>query len=207
MSRTEVRLCGFGGQGIILAGLILGKAAVLFDRKEATLTQSYGPESRGGACSAQLIISDEMTRYPHLTRPSLIVAMSQEAYTKYHGELADGGLLLIDEDLVRPETEQEGVRVLSIPATRLAEQELGRRVVANIVMLGFLAAVSDVVSTEALRQAVLSTVPKGTEELNERAFETGYRYGLEAGKASAWRAGGGGPHPGPPPRGEGGPHP
>ena len=182
MGRTEIRLTGFGGQGIILSGYIVGKAAAIHDEKQATFTQSYGPESRGGACSAQVIISDELISYPHLTDPAILVVMSQAAYNKYAPDLGEGALLIIDQDLV--ETGEvagdlgsgSGVKLLSVPATRLAE-ELGRKIVANIVMLGFFAAVTDVVSVEALREAVLSSVPKGTEELNLKAFQNGYEYG------------------------------
>ncbi len=175
--QAEVRLGGFGGQGIILSGKIVGKAAALYDGREATLTQSYGPESRGGACSTALIISDGVITYPHVTRPAVMTLMSQEAYTTYHGQLVEGGLLLIDADLVEPDP-SAGQRVIPIPATRIAEQELGRRIVANIVMLGALAALSDVVSEEAMRQAVLDSVPKGTEELNKQAFGRGYEYAM-----------------------------
>lgn len=172
MARMEVRFSGFGGQGIILAGFISGKAASLFDKRNATLTQSYGPESRGGACSAELIISDEEILYPHLTCPDILVAMSQPAYEMYKDKLSPGGLLIVDSDLVDPGEVPAGVRLFSIPATRLAE-EMGRSVVANIVMLGFFTAVSHVISEEAMRQAILSSVPPGTEELNQRAFEIG----------------------------------
>ena len=173
MSRIEIRLSGFGGQGIILAASILGKAAALYDHKHATMTQNYGPESRGGACSGQVIISDAPVSYPHLTHPDVVVAMSQEAYTKYTSDLADGGLVLIDEDLVKPNGRQITARLFSIPATRIAE-EMGRKMVANIVMLGFLAALDHSVSPDALRQAVRESVPKGTEEFNLKAFERGY---------------------------------
>ena len=173
MSRIEIRLSGFGGQGIILAASILGKAAALYDHKHATMTQNYGPESRGGACSGQVIISDAPVSYPHLTHPDVVVAMSQEAYTKYTSDLADGGLVLIDEDLVKPDGRQINARLFSIPATRIAE-EMGRKMVANIVMLGFLAALDHSVSPDALRQAVRESVPKGTEEFNLKAFERGY---------------------------------
>jgi len=181
MGRTEIRLTGFGGQGIILSGYIVGKAAAIHDEKQATFTQSYGPESRGGACSAQVIISDEPISYPHLTDPAILVVMSQEAYNKYAPDLREGALLIVDQDLV--ETGEvagdlgsgNGVKLLSVPATRLAE-ELGRKIVANIVMLSFFAAVTDVVSVEAMREAVLSSVPKGTEELNLKAFQMGYEY-------------------------------
>lgn len=178
MGRVEVRFCGFGGQGIILAGYISGKAATLYDRRNATLTQSYGPESRGGACSAELIISDEAILYPHLLCPNVLVAMSQPAYERYREELAPDGLLIVDADLVEPGEVPPGVRLYAIPATRLAE-EMGRSVVANIVMLGFFTAVAGVISEEAMRQAILSSVPPGTEELNRLAFERGLNYGKE----------------------------
>jgi len=184
MNRIEIRLSGFGGQGIILAGYILGKAAALYDHKHATMTQNYGPESRGGACSAQVIVADAPVSYPHLTTPQVVVAMSQEAYTKYAGELADGGLLVIDEDLVRPNPlpgasgDAQRVKLFSVPATRIAE-EMGRRMIANIVMLGCLAALDHTVSPDALRQAVRESVPKGTEDLNLSAFDRGYAHGRQ----------------------------
>jgi 2-oxoglutarate ferredoxin oxidoreductase subunit beta len=173
----QVRLCGFGGQGVILAGKITGAGVALYDGREVTLTQSYGPESRGGACSAALIVSDSPILYPHVTRPCVMVAMSQEAYATYRGQLAEGGVLLIDADLVQPDPDADQ-QVVSIPATRIAELELGRRIVANIVMLGALAALTRVVSREALRQAILDSVPRGTEELNMKAFQMGYRYAM-----------------------------
>jgi 2-oxoglutarate ferredoxin oxidoreductase subunit gamma len=176
MNRTEIRLSGFGGQGIILAGYILGKAAALYDHKHATMTQNYGPESRGGACSAQVIVADAPVSYPHLTQPQVVVAMSQEAYTKYAGELTDGGLLVIDQDLVQPDGDPQRVRLYGIPATRIAE-EMSRKMVANIVMLGCLAALDASVSADALRRAVRDSVPKGTEDMNLQAFERGYAHG------------------------------
>lgn len=181
MNRLEVRLSGFGGQGIIRSGEIVGKAAVLYDGRYATFTQSYGPESRGGACAAQVAIADNPVElsYPHVIDPSILVIMSQGAYNKYAPGFRRDGLLIVDESLVELDEAAEGVRVLGIPATRMAE-ELGRRIVANVVMLGFVAAVTDVASPEALKQAVLDSVPKGTEELNERAFDTGLKYGQKA---------------------------
>jgi 2-oxoglutarate ferredoxin oxidoreductase subunit beta len=172
----EVRLCGFGGQGIILSGKITGAAAALYDDREVTFIQSYGPESRGGACSAALIISDDPILFPRVTHPCVMVAMSQEAYTTYHGQLAAGGVLLIDADLVEPDPNARQ-QMIPIPATRIAEQELGRRIVANIVMLGALTALTTVVTEEAMRRAILDRVPKGTEELNMKAFQMGYEYG------------------------------
>jgi 2-oxoglutarate ferredoxin oxidoreductase subunit gamma len=177
MDRIEIRLSGFGGQGIILAAYILGKAAALHDHKHATMTQNYGPESRGGACSGQVIISDGPVSYPHLTRPNVVVAMSQEAYGKYARDIADGGLLLTDEDLVKLDAGTSSIRHFGIPATRIAENEIGRKMVANIVMLGFMAALDSSVSADALRQSVRESVPKGSENLNLGAFERGYEYG------------------------------
>jgi 2-oxoglutarate ferredoxin oxidoreductase subunit gamma len=179
MIRREIRLSGFGGQGIMTAGYILGKAAALFDDCHVTLIKSYGPESRGGASSAQVIISDRQIDYPRLISPEVLVAMSQEAYAKYIAELACGGLLLIDEDLVDLGQPRADIEVRAIPATRLAESALGRRIVANIVMLGFVAANTDIVSADGLREAVLTSIPKGTEELNMRAFELGYLYPVQ----------------------------
>ncbi len=178
MNRLEVRLSGFGGQGIIRSGEIIGKAAVLYDGRFATFTQSYGPESRGGACAAQVAIADDPVElsYPHVVDPSVLVVMSQGGYNKYVPDFRRDGLLIIDEDLVELDEAAEGLEMLKVPATRLAE-EIGRRIVANVVMLGFVAAVTDIASPEAIRQAVLSSVPKGTEELNERAFDAGFEYG------------------------------
>jgi 2-oxoglutarate ferredoxin oxidoreductase subunit gamma len=179
MSRNDIKLGGFGGQGIILSGYILGKAATIFDNKEAVLTQSYGPEARGGACSADIVISDGEVEYPYLKDINVLVVMSQEAYTTYTQHLKEGRKLLIDEDLVELNKKQVAKmkwQVYKIPATRFAE-ELGKKIVANIVMLGFFCAISDVVSHEAMKNAILSSVPKGTEKLNEGAFNKGYEYG------------------------------
>ena len=184
MAKIEVRFSGFGGQGIILAGYISGKAATLFDKQNATLTQSYGPESRGGACSAELIVSDEAILYPHLICPDVLVAMSQPAYEMYKGKLSPQGTLVIDSGLVNPGEVPAGVRLYGIPATRLAE-EMGRSVVANIVMLGFFTAVAGVISEEGMRKAILSSVPPGTEEMNTKAFEMGFSRGQEAQRAGS----------------------
>lgn len=179
MSRSDIKLGGFGGQGIVLSGYILGKAASIYDSKEAVLTQSYGPEARGGACSADVVISDGEVDYPYLRNINVLVVMSQEAYTTYTKHLKEGRKLLIDEDLVELDEKRVAKmkwQVYKIPATRFAE-ELGKKIVANIVMLGFFTAVSDVVSYEAMKNAILSSVPKGTEKLNEGAFNKGYEYG------------------------------
>ncbi len=186
--RTEIRVSGYGGQGVILAGYIIGKATAIFEKKHATLTQSFGPEARGSACSAQVICSDEPIHYPYIRTPNILIAMSQEAYSKFEPELDPNGLLLIDEDLVKAKPPRDNIRMFAVPATRLAEQ-LGRRIVLNIVMLGFFTAVAKTVSREAMEKAVLSSIPKGTEEINRKAFETGYEYGMKLLEAMAGQEG------------------
>jgi 2-oxoglutarate ferredoxin oxidoreductase subunit gamma len=177
LARTEIRIAGFGGQGVVLSGHIIGKAASVHDEGFATLTQSYGPEARGGSCTSEVVISDEPIGYPYAQDPKVVIILSQEAYTKYGRDVPADIMVIIDPDLVKPDSTQDSAP-LSIPATRMA-RELGRVVVANIIMLGFLAAVSDSVSYEALKESVLSSVPKGTEEFNIKAFELGYSYGLK----------------------------
>ena len=177
--RREVRLAGFGGQGIVLAGNILGKAIVLHEGKNAVFTQSYGPEARGGACSADVVLSHEPIHYPKVSEPDVLVFLSEEARTTYGSQLDPGTVVIYDSDLVKgKELEGRVDHLFSVPATRFAE-DLGRKMVANIVTLGFLAAVTDIVQGESLKKAVLSSVPKGTEELNASAFEKGYEYGQE----------------------------
>lgn len=175
---NEIRISGFGGQGVIRCGYIIGKTAALFDGKHATLTQSFGPEARGSACSAQLLVDTSPIRYPYVTVPDTVVAMSQEAYDKFGSDITGDGTLLIDEDLVKPGETAKVEKMFSIPATRIAE-ELGNRIVANIVMLGFFTAMTDVISVNAAREALPSSVPERFVELNERAFEQGYKYGMK----------------------------
>lgn len=171
---AEVRIGGFGGQGIILAGYILGRAAAVHSGRNAVMAQSYGPESRGGACQTEVVITDGEITYPRVSSPSVVVTMSQEAYRKYGVSRPDGCLLIVDEDLVTlDEAAERGRRVLRAPATRLAE-ELGRRIAANIVILGFLVGATGVVPLEGMRSAVAASVPKGSEELNLRAVQLGY---------------------------------
>jgi 2-oxoglutarate ferredoxin oxidoreductase subunit gamma len=174
---TEIRIAGFGGQGVILAAIVVGRAAAIEEGAFATMTQSFGPEARGGACSAQVIVSDKPILYPYVTAPDMLVVMSQEAYTKFTPELKPGGMLIIEQDLVRLTELKPGTQVFSVPATRLAE-ELGKRMVLNVVMVGFFAAVNGLLRPESLRQAVLDSVPQAFRELNARAFERGLEYGL-----------------------------
>lgn len=176
MGRHEVRLAGFGGQGIVLSGYILGKAAALYDGKDAVFSQSYGPEARGGACAAEVVIDDDTVDYPVLTRPDILVLMSQEAAVKYSADMADDATVLIDEDLVSAGT---GKRTYGAPTTRIAE-DLGRRLVGNIAMLGFLTGATSVVSRGAMEEAIRTTVPPKTIDLNLRAFGAGFDYGQRA---------------------------
>ncbi len=178
--RQEIRLAGFGGQGIILAGYILGKAAALYGGKNAILTQSYGPEARGGACSAELVVDDQAIDYPMLESPSIVVLMSQEAFKKYGSQAAPGATIMIDSDLVQGAPEEWR----GIPATRLAE-EMGTRISANIVMLGFLTGVTGLLSREAMEEAVRTSVPARTVDLNLKAFAAGYDYALQRTSASS----------------------
>lgn len=179
MSTTEVKIGGLGGQGVILAGMIVARGASLYDGKHATLTQSFGPEARGSACSAQIIVSDEPVEYPYVTRLDILVTMSQEACNRFMGELAPSGTLIYEADLVEPKNIDPGITRHCIPTTRIAE-ELKRRMVANIVMIGFFGAVTDLVTVDALREAVRASVPAGTESLNLAAFERGYAFGVES---------------------------
>jgi len=174
---NEIRISGFGGQGIIKCGYIVGKTASLFDGKFATLTQSFGPEARGSACSAQVLVDDEPIRYPYVTTPDTVVAMSQEAYDRFGADITQDGTLLIDEDLVKSLEPPKVGKFYSIPATRIAEQ-LGLRLVANIVMFGFFTAMTDIITPGAAREALPSSVPARFVELNMKAFEQGYEYGL-----------------------------
>lgn len=173
---SEIRIAGFGGQGVILAAAVIGKAAAIFQGGHATMTQSFGPEARGGSSSAQVILSGEPILYPYITRPDILVVMSQEAYTRFSPELKPGGILITEQELVRVDRIPNGVRAYGVPATRLAE-ELGRKVVLNIVMVGFFGAVANLLEPDALRQAVADSVPPAMQKLNLQAFDKGFEYG------------------------------
>ncbi|MFQ6615978.1 MAG: 2-oxoacid:acceptor oxidoreductase family protein [Fidelibacterota bacterium] len=174
----DIRISGFGGQGIIKAGFLVGKAASLFDGKHATLNQSFGPEARGGACSAQVIISDSPVFYPYIMATEILVAMSQEAYDRFAGDLHGKGILLYDADLVTPGNTPKGVKSFSIPSTRIAE-EMGNRIFANVVMVGFFAAITQMVTPEAVRKALPGSVPSRFVDKNIEAFDRGFTYGKD----------------------------
>jgi 2-oxoglutarate ferredoxin oxidoreductase subunit gamma len=173
---TEIRIAGFGGQGVILATHILGRAAAVHENRFATMTQSYGPEARGGAASAALIVSDEPVLFPYVARPDILVVMSQEAYTRFTPEVKPGGFLLVEEDLVRLDRKAQGLKIYGIPATRFAE-ELGKKMVLNVIMTGFLCAITGAVGRDAARTAVEESVPARFRELNLQAFDKGFDHG------------------------------
>ena len=179
MQLTEIRLAGFGGQGVILSAIVLGKAASIYQGGFATMTQNFGPEARGGACSAQLVLSDSPVLYPYVTQPDIMVILSQEAYVRFGSEVKDGSILIIEEDLVRVSNVSKSVQVFSIPATRIAE-ELGKRMVLNSVMVGFFTAVTNLLDPAAVRKAVADSVPPNFRDLNLKAFEKGLEYGINA---------------------------
>ncbi len=174
--RKEIRISGFGGQGIVLAGYLLGKALTLYEGLEAVMTQSYGPEARGGASSANIVVADRPIDYPFVQKADVLVTLSQEAYTKYRDRTTPEAIIIHDEGLVAIET---GDTSIGIPATRIAE-ELGRRIVANVVMLGAFAAHTEFASRETLILSLESTVKKKTLPMNLEAFETGYAFAREA---------------------------
>ncbi len=175
---TEIRFSGFGGQGIIRCALIAGKALSLYGNKFATMNQSFGPEARGSACSSQLIVSDDRVLYPYITVPEILVSMSQEAYDKYESDLKDDGLLIIDQDLVKPKPPRGKIKSYSVPATRFAE-DLGNRITANLVMMGFFTAVTKITTSEVMKKGVPGLVPDRFLKLNLKAFDKGYEYGVE----------------------------
>ena len=177
--RQEVRIGGFGGQGGIMTGIVIGKAASLFDGKNAVQTQSYGPEARGGASKTEVVISDEPIDYPKVQAPDIFIAMSQTALMKYKDDLKEEGILIIDPDLVNEDdiadfVADKKIKLFRAPATRTATDVIGLRVVANILMMGGIVKATGVVSVEAAKEAILDSVPKGTEDKNIQAFEAGY---------------------------------
>jgi 2-oxoglutarate ferredoxin oxidoreductase subunit gamma len=178
MSTTEIRFSGFGGQGIIRCALITGKALSLYDDKFATMTQSFGPEARGSACSAQLVVAKDRVLYPYITAPTVLMALSQDAYEKYYQELAEGGTLIVDEDLVKLRAEHPDLAVWPVPATRYAES-LGNRLFTNLVALGFFTAVTGVVTADAMKKALPGLVPSRFLKINVSAFEKGYEHGVQ----------------------------
>jgi len=174
--RVELRFAGFGGQGIIKSGIIVASAASIHAGKNSVQTQSYGPESRGGACKSEVVISEEEIDFPKVVQPDVLVAMSQHAYNEYSEDIKQGGAVIMDPDMIPTEKNLGNFRVFRVPATKIAE-ELGRRIVANIVMIGAFVAITKLLDENAVKESIKENIPKGTEELNLTAFEKGYEYG------------------------------
>ncbi len=174
----EIRIAGFGGQGVILSAHIIGRAVALHENGYATMTQNYGPEARGGAASAALVISDQPVLFPYVANPDILVVLSQEAFTRFTPEVKEGGVLLVEEDMVRMENIPQHLRVYSIPATRIAE-ELGKKMILNVVMVGFFCAITGALSHEACRKAVADSVPAKFLDLNLKAFDRGLQFGKD----------------------------
>ena len=169
--RTEIRLAGEGGQGMILAGIILAEAAAIYDGKMAVQTQSYGPEARGGASKSEVVIADGEIDHPEVLSADVVVTLSQEAYDKYAAGVKHGGLLIVDDEKVSHIRETEAVR---IPISHLAFETTGRTITANTVALGILVGLTGVVSRQAIEKAVTARAPRGTEEMNRKALEAGF---------------------------------
>jgi len=183
MTRTEIRLGGLGGQGIIKSAVIIGEAATIHDGKEAVQTASYGPESRGSACKAEVIISDTPVDYPLVLRPQIMVALSNDAFHKYKHDLEDGSIVIIDSDLVKAGDIKPGVKVYQVPAAATAHQVLKNPLVTNVVMLGVFTAITKAVTHEGMQKAIAKAFPK-YRDLNLRAFEEGMKLGMKALSAS-----------------------
>ena len=169
--RTEVRLAGEGGQGMILAGIILAEAASIYDKKMAVQTQSYGPEARGGASKSEVVIADGEIDYPEVLSADVVVTLSQEAYDKYAATVKPGGLLIVDDDKVSQIRVEDAVK---IPISRLAFETTGKTITANTVALGVLVGLTGVVSRQAIEKAVTARAPRGTEEMNRKALAAGF---------------------------------
>ncbi len=181
-TRQEIRFAGFGGQGIIKSGIIIAAAASIYGGQNAVQTQSYGPESRGGACKSEVVISESDIDFPKVTEPDVLVVMSQHAYNDYASEVKAGGTVIVDPDMIPHEKPLNKVMVFRVPATKIAE-ELGKRIVANIVMIGAFSAIAKMVDIESLKNSIKDNIPKGTEELNLAAFDRGYECGKSLLKA------------------------
>ena len=178
MSRFEIRIAGLGGQGIVTAGVMIGRAASVFGGKNVTLAQSYGPESRGGASKVEVIVSDEKVFYPKVRKPSLVAIMSQEAYRKNIDDVNGSTIVLIDPDMVQENQSNHAARTFRVPATRIAES-LGKKIVANMVIVGAIIGLTGMMDTAPIEKAVAKYTPRGTEKLNLNAFKSGHDYALK----------------------------
>lgn len=179
MSKHDIRICGLGGQGVIMSGMIIGKGAAIFEDRHATLVQAFGPEARGSTVSAQVMVSDDPIPYPYIRHSHVLCAFGQGAYDKFVGEMREDSILVYENELVLPDDKlPKGAKKYGIPGTRMAEEDMGRRIVFNMVMVGFFTGVTKIVDFEAMKEAVADSVPKGTEAFNLKALTLGYEAGL-----------------------------
>jgi 2-oxoglutarate ferredoxin oxidoreductase subunit gamma len=172
MARTELRFAGFGGQGLLLAGIMLGRAAAVYGQKNAAQTQSYGTEARGGASQCNVVIDDEPITYVGVVNPDIFVCMSQEAYDKLIADVRKGGVVFYESDLVKIKELPE-IRQIAIPATKIALESVGKRIAANMVLLGSVIEGTGVLDTDLMKNYIYENSPKGTSDNNLKAFERG----------------------------------
>ncbi len=189
--RFEVRLSGSGGQGLIMAGIILAEAAGIYDGKNVCQTQSYGPEARGGASKAEVVISDAEIDYPKAIKPDLLLAMNQKACDSYFFDLKPKGILIVDSTFVK---QLPTSKAITIPFTQIARQEIGKEMAANIVALGAMVEITGIVTSQGLEAAVLGRVPKGTEELNKKALQAGRDAAKKYMEEKSWKGDGNASH-------------
>ena len=176
-NRCNIRISGFGGQGIVLSGYIVGRAASIYDKKNAAFTQSYGPEARGGACGATVVIEEGKISYPLVKMADFLIVLSKEGYEKYADKITPDALTFVDTDLVK-KAPVDNKKVFGVPATRFAE-DMGKKIVANIIMLGFFAGITNVISKKAMIESIKTSVKKAFIDINLKAFERGYKYASE----------------------------
>jgi len=178
VSRTEIRITGFGGQGVILAGIVLGHAVAVHEGKKAVQTQSYGAETRGGAARAEVVVSDEKIDFPKVISADITITMSQESFDRYGASTRPGSVLFVDADLVTAGLGSSGGTVYRVPATKIASDEFKKTLAANMVMLGAVAAVTKIVRLESLKMSVREVAPKASRDLNTRALERGFEWAV-----------------------------
>ena len=175
--KKDVRICGFGGQGVILAGFIIGKAASVFENYHAVQSQSYGPEARGGAARSEIIISDKKIGYPRPLSVDILLAMSQESFDSYRDDIRKDTVIIVDPDLIKKH--DIGRPLFKVQALKIAE-ELGNKIVTNIVMVGAFTSIFVLLDKEAVKESVIDSVPKKFTDLNIKAFERGFEAGKDA---------------------------
>jgi 2-oxoglutarate ferredoxin oxidoreductase subunit gamma len=176
MKRTEILIGGVGGQGVILAGILLGAAATVFDNKKAVQTQAYSSEQRGGMARAEVILGSEPITDPQVRRPDILLALAEDAIIRHLSKVKPGGLVVVDSDLVR-NVKAGDYELLSLPATSLAEKEMGNIVVANLILLGGLIKKTGILSIGAMEKAIAANVPPKAKDLNLNAFRRGLEIG------------------------------